>query len=254
MKTLLVTGGGEGLGFAIAQRFAKDGYRVALADIDSEKAMGRVSELGSFHMALHVDVAEEGSVALMMNTAVRELGRVDVVVHNAGVADSFLPTVEQNGDDFRRVLSIHLVGGYYVARAAGQHFISRGGGGNIINMSSIAGLKGLRRRNAYSAGKAGLIAMTEAMACEWARYGIRVNAICPGYMETRMLSNAVASGKLDKGCQLRRIPMGRFGEPNDVAEAAFFLASDAAQYITGVALPVDGGWQAFSDSGDASYI
>jgi NAD(P)-dependent dehydrogenase (short-subunit alcohol dehydrogenase family) len=126
------------------------------------------------------------------------------------------------------------------------------GGGAILNLASIAGLTGLPKRNAYGAAKAGIIAMTRNMACEWARYGIRVNALAPGFVSTALVQKLEAAGRIDRARLERRIPMGRLAEPAEIAETAWFLCSPAATYVTGSVLSVDGGWHAFGDAGDAS--
>jgi NAD(P)-dependent dehydrogenase (short-subunit alcohol dehydrogenase family) len=178
-------------------------------------------------------------------------GRLDVLVNNAGIGDTHLPTLDQTIDSFDRILRIHLTGTFMASREAARVMISQGGGA-IVNISSIAGITGLPRRNAYGAAKAGIVSLTRSMACEWAGNGIRVNAIAPGYVGTELVHRLEQAGKIDMDRLKRRIPMGRLAKPEEIADTAWFLASPQASYITGTVVSVDGGWHAFGDAGDAS--
>ena len=180
----------------------------------------------------------------MIAETVERFGRLDVVVNNAGIGDPQSPTVEQTVQAFDRLIDVHLRGAFLVSREAARVMLAQGEGA-IVNLSSIAGLTGLPRRNAYGAAKAGIVAMTKAMACEWGGQGIRVNAIAPGYVQTALVEELVGAGRLDVERIKRRTPMGRLASPEEIAEAAWFLASPQASFITGVVLSVDGGWTAF---------
>jgi len=240
----LITGGAEGIGRATAELFAARGFRVVIADLSG--AAEAAAALGPEHEGLALDVTDEDAVRGLF----AGLDRIDVVVNNAGIGDSHLPTLEQEIDHFRRVLDVHLAGAFLVAREAGRRMTSQGGG-VIVNLSSIAGVVGLPRRNAYGAAKAGIAMMTRSLACEWAVAGVRVNAVAPGYAGTTLVRNLVDAGRIDLAAIERRVPMGRLIEPAEIAEAIWFLASPAASAITGVTLSVDGGWAAFGDFGDA---
>jgi NAD(P)-dependent dehydrogenase (short-subunit alcohol dehydrogenase family) len=249
--TVLVTGGANGIGWAIAQRFAAADYRVAIADLDSDAANARASQLGTPHVGHACDVSSEADVVSLAAKVIAEFGRLDALINNAGIGDSHSPTVEQTVDSFDKILRIHLNGTFVASREAARAMMAQGGGA-ILNLASIAGLTGLPKRNAYGAAKAGIIAMTRNMACEWARYGIRVNALAPGFVSTALVQKLEAAGRIDRARLERRIPMGRLAEPAEIAETAWFLCSPAATYVTGSVLSVDGGWHAFGDAGDAS--
>lgn len=251
----LITGAADGIGWAMAQRFAAGGHRIAIVDIDHDRALERADELESLtpggHMAVTADMAREDEVTAMVATVAERCGRIDVLINNAGIGDSLLPTLEQTVGTFERILHIHLTGTFLASREAARVMTGHGGGA-IVNIGSIAGLVGLPRRNAYGAAKAGILSMTRSMACEWAGDGIRVNAVAPGYVGTDLVRRLEQAGKIDMARLKRRIPLGRVADPMDIAEAAWFLASPQAGYITGTTLSVDGGWQAFGDAGDAA--
>jgi NAD(P)-dependent dehydrogenase (short-subunit alcohol dehydrogenase family) len=245
-----ITGAGDGIGWATAQAFAGNGYRVALLDIDAGRAAARARELGNGHADIGCDVSDEAQVRAAFAAIAERFGGLDALVNNAGIGSPHLPTSEQTVESFERVLAIHLTGTFLCSREAHPLMAVRQAG-SIVNISSIAGLTGLPRRNAYGAAKAGIASMTRSMACEWASVGIRVNAVAPGYVGTALVKKLESEGFVDMPRLNRRIPMGRLARPEEIAEAICFLSSSAAGYITGVVLPVDGGWSAFGDSGDA---
>ena len=244
-RQVLVTGGAEGIGWATARLFAARGDRVVIADLANARA--RAAELGAPHRGETLDVTDEAAVRALF----ARIGPVDVLVNNAGIGGNHVPTVEQDLDQFRRVLDVHLSGAFLMAREAAKGMLAKGAGA-IINLSSIAGVVGLPRRNAYGAAKAGVSMLTRSLACEWASDGVRVNAVAPGYVGTALVRRLAEAGQVDLEAIERRSPLGRLLEPEEIAEAIWFLASPAASAITGVTLSVDGGWAAFGDFGDAS--
>lgn len=249
-KVALITGGASGLGLAAAEAFVLEGCTVVLADLRADLAQAQAARLGDGHLGLGVDVADEAAVQALVDTTLARCGRLDVLINSAGIPDTFESTVDQDVADFRRLVDVHLGGTYMMCKAAAPHMLQRGRG-SIINLSSIAGVLGLSRRNAYSAAKAGIGMMTRTLGCEWAARGVRVNAVAPGYMQTPFLQRLIDEGKLDGDRVRRRTPAGRLGTARHIADAMLFLASDRAEFITGVTLPVDGGYMAWGAVGDA---
>ena len=246
----IVTGAADGIGWATAQALARDGYSVALLDMRADAVQARAATLGTVHLGLACDVTDASAVAQTVAAIQARFGRVDVLVNNAGIGDQTGSTLEQNAAAFDRVLAVHLRGTFLMSQAVAAVMLqapahagrSRG---SIVNLGSIASTVGLPTRNAYSAAKAGVLGMTRAMACEWARSGVRVNAVAPGYVNTALVADLDRKGMLDGKGIAHRTPLGRMAEPAEIAEAICFLASRKASYITGIVLPVDGGWTAF---------
>jgi NAD(P)-dependent dehydrogenase (short-subunit alcohol dehydrogenase family) len=245
----LITGGAHGIGLATAERFVAGGYKVVLLDIDADKAQSRV-DAGQATMAVGCDVSSEESVGSAIGAVTDRFGRIDAVVNNAGVGSGHKPTLDQDADEFSRVLNIHLRGTFLVSREA-IRVMAPAGSGSIVNLSSIAGVVGLPKRNAYGAAKAGISQMTKSMACEFASSGIRVNAVAPGFVLTSLIMKLRDDGFVDVGKLASRTPLGRLAEPREIAETIFFLSSPAASYVTGAVLSVDGGWAAYGDAGPA---
>lgn len=243
-RAALVTGAGSGIGESIARRLAEAGLLVAVNDIDPKRARRVAGELeadGFPATAITGDVSDEQQVDRVFTETAAAFGPPTVLVNNAGVADVIVPTHERDVASWQRVLDIDLRGPYLCSRRAALDMLAAGHG-RIVNISSIVGLRGLPMRSAYGPAKAGLINLTMVLALEWAASGVTVNAVAPGYIRTAMLDNLIERGSIDEDGLNARIPMGRLGASADVAAAVAFLASDDASYITGVTLPVDGGW------------
>lgn len=239
-KLALVTGGGTGLGRQFALSLAEAGASVILAARRIERleaTAGAVRAVGATAHCVAIDVSDIASVS----HAFREIeghGALDVVVNNAGTAGpgSLLDTTEDTWD---QLMAVNVKGAWHVARAAVQQMIARGRGGSVINVASALGLAVQKGTANYPASKAALLHLTSAMAVEWARYGVRVNAIAPGYFRTDMSDRYVSS---ERGqAMVQRMPMRRLGEPSELAGALLLLASDASTYMTGSVLSVDGG-------------
>jgi NAD(P)-dependent dehydrogenase (short-subunit alcohol dehydrogenase family) len=240
----LVTGAADGIGWATARRLASEATHVALLDLRAEAAAERARELGPDHVGLGCDVAREGDVVAAVGGLIERFGRIDILVNNAGVGEQGASTEEQSVEGFDRVLGVHLRGAFLMSREVGRSMRAQRSG-SVVNISSIAGHAGIPGRNAYGAAKAGVSAMTRAMACEWARDGVRVNAVAPGYVRTALVGDLERRGLLDGRAIAARTPMGRMADPEEIAEAIAFLASSRASYVTGATLNADGGWLAF---------
>ncbi len=238
-KVAVITGASSGLGVAFAEGFAQAGADVALGArrIDKLGATAEIVEAaGRNAISVATDVASPEACQALVDAAVQELGRVDILINNAGIGTA-VPATRETPDEFRRVIDVNLNGCYWMAQACGRVMEP---GSSIINISSVLGLTtaGLPQA-AYAASKAGLIGLTRDLAQQWTgRKGIRVNAIAPGFFASEM-TDQYPDGYLES--QQSRIPVGRKGDPRELAATAVFLASDAAGYITGQTLPVDGG-------------
>jgi NAD(P)-dependent dehydrogenase (short-subunit alcohol dehydrogenase family) len=249
-RTAIVTGGAGGIGLATARWFAERGSTVLVVDLDQARVDAAVAQLGSLSSGTVADITVESDVEAVVGAAVALGGRLDVLVNCGGVSDRRGPTLDKAAADWQRVIDVNLTGSYLMSVAAGRVMVEQGRG-TVLNLCSIAGVLGLPARTAYSASKAGVAMMTRVLACEWAPHGVRVNAVAPGYIRTPMTDHLIEVGAIDVQAIERRTPSGAMGTPEDVAEVLGFLASDAASFVTGVVLPVDGGYMAYGAPGDA---
>ena len=238
-KTAIVTGGGSGFGAGIVRKFAAEGARVMIADINESAAQAIAAETGGY--AQHVDVAQDASVAAMATAALGQMGHVDILVNNAGITHLPTPMEDVPEDAFDRVFAVNAKSVYLTARHLVGHMKSRGSGA-ILNIASTAGLSPRPNLNWYNASKGWMITATKAMAVELAPKGIRVNALCPVAGETPLLASFMGEDTPERRAAfLATIPLGRFSTPEDMGNAACYLCSDEASMITGVAMEVDGG-------------
>ncbi|MBU3030870.1 glucose 1-dehydrogenase [Paracoccus marinaquae] len=238
-KIAIVTGGGSGFGAGIARKFAAEGAEVVVADINEAAAGAIAAETGG--RALRADVADGASVAAMVAETMAAFGRIDIMVNNAGVTHLPAPMEEVSEADFDRVLAVNCKSVYLVAREV-VPLMKQAGRGAIVNIASTAGVSPRPRLNWYNASKGWLITATRAMAVELAPFGIRVNALNPVAGETPLLKSFMGEDTPEMRAKfLSTIPIGRFSTPEDLGNAACFLASDEASMITGVAMEVDGG-------------
>ncbi len=238
-KIALITGGAQGIGRAIALRFAREGARLAVSDINVEKAKETAKELeglGCETLAIGGNVADARAAETMIEETLNRFGRLDILVNNAGITrDGVL--LRMKDEDWDLVLAVNLKGAYHCTKAALRPFLKQKGG-KIVNIASVTGQMGNAGQSNYAASKAGLMGFTKSVAREYANRNIQVNAVAPGFIDTAM-SQAIP----EKGREflIKQIPMERLGTPEDVAEAVLFLASSAADYITGQVLNVNGG-------------
>jgi 2-dehydro-3-deoxy-D-gluconate 5-dehydrogenase len=244
-KVALVTGAARGLGQGIALGLAEAGADIAGLDVlDVDETGELIQNEGRRFHAMHVDLLESDAklAAGVVEECVSALGRLDILVNNAGIIRR-APALEFGEEDWESVIKINLGAAFYLSQAAARHFASEGKGGKIVNTASVLSFEGGIVVPSYSASKAGIANLTRALANEWAPLGINVNAIAPSYFTTELTSALREDAERSEGL-LVRLPAGRFGEPEDLKGAVVFLASDAADYVHGTILPVDGGWLA----------
>jgi NAD(P)-dependent dehydrogenase (short-subunit alcohol dehydrogenase family) len=244
-KVALVTGAASGLGLATAKAFAESGASVALADWNEGAVNAAVEELtrqGHKIIAIRCDVADDAQVEAMVAQTVATLGKLDVANNNAGVQNALAETADTTREDYDRVMGINLRGEWSCMKFELQQ-MRKQGSGSIVNCSSLGGLVGGAERGIYHAAKHGVLGFTKSAALEYAARGIRINAICPGLIWTPMADQMVAAGQGDALKAMEKsVPMGRVGRPEEIANAVLWLCSDAASYVTGQSISVDGGF------------
>jgi NAD(P)-dependent dehydrogenase (short-subunit alcohol dehydrogenase family) len=248
MKSAVVTGAARGVGLATATHLARLGYRVLLTDIQAlELQVAQLRRLGFCVDGMTGDVASESCVRELAERVRQDYGVADVLVNNAGV--SLIAAAEETSvEQWQRVMNTNLLGPFLLCKYLGAQMLQHGSG-SIVNVASVAGLAGISHRSAYNASKHGLIGLTRTLAAEWGGRGVRVNAVCPGWIKTDMDIADQGSGAYTDEDIVNRVPMARFARPEDVAAAIGFLADAAMHgFVNGVSLPVDGGWMA-----DASW-
>jgi NAD(P)-dependent dehydrogenase (short-subunit alcohol dehydrogenase family) len=251
-RVALVTGAARGIGLAAAKRLAEEEAKVLLSDIDADvlaKAATDLERAGLTVRATLCNVAEPESVAAMVNMAVKNWGRIDILINNAAISDD-TPMEDLSDTHWRHVLSINLDSALHVARAALPH-LKRSPSGSIINIASVQGIRGQPHSMAYATAKGGLINLTRCMAVDFGPFGVRANAVAPGYIDTRMAQQKHDTPHehetdwfQDIFFKYGRMPLRRAGKPEDVAGPILFLASDDSLYVTGTVLVVDGGFTA----------
>lgn len=233
-QRVLITGASSGLGAHFARVAVEAGAQVVLAARRTDRLDALRADLGEAAQAVALDVTDEASVAACFAAA----GPLDVVVNNAGTGET-RPAAATTAADFDRTLDVNLRGAFLVARAAAEGWIAAGRGGSLVNIASILGLGVVSGVAPYAISKAGVVQMTKALALEWARHGIRVNALAPGYFPTEMTAGTI--DRVGEQAMAARVPMRRLGRLDDLDGPLLLLASDAGRYLTGVVLPVDGG-------------
>ena len=247
-KVAVVTGGARGIGRAIVERYAKEGARVAIADVAMVEAEALAASLGEAAMAVRLDVTEQASIDAMVEVVRTRFGRIDILVNNAAVFD-MAPVLDVTRESLDRMFAVNVKGLFFTLQAVARHMVERGGGGKIINMASQAGRRGEALVSAYCASKAAVISLTQSAGLDLIKHRINVNGIAPGVVDTPMWDEVDAMFARYEGRapgEKKRlvgeaVPYGRMGLPDDHVGAAVFLASDDADYVVAQTLNVDGG-------------
>jgi len=244
-KVALVTGAASGLGLATARAFAESGASVALADWNEKAVRSAAEELerqGYKTLAIRCDVADDSQVQAMVEQTVAAFGRLDAAYNNAGVQNVLAETADTTPEDYDRVMGINLRGVWSSMKFELEQMRKQGSGA-IVNCSSLGGLVGGAERGVYHAAKHGVLGFTKSAALEYAARGIRINAVCPGMIQTPMSDQMVAAGQGEALAAMEKmVPMGRVGRPEEIADAVLWLCSSAASYVTGQSISVDGGF------------
>jgi NAD(P)-dependent dehydrogenase (short-subunit alcohol dehydrogenase family) len=245
-KTALVTGAASGIGRATALAFAREGARVVVSDRDGrggEETVALIHNAEGDAVFVRADVSVNADVEALIARAVDAYGGLDYAFNNAGIEGSMASTAACTEADWDRIMAVNLKGTWLCMKHEIPRMVDRNGG-VIVNCSSIAGLVGFATAPAYTASKHGVIGLTRAAAIEQAKTGVRINAVCPGVIQTPMIDRAIGDDPAKRSAYRALEPVGRFGTPEEVASAVLWLCSDGASFVTGVALPVDGGWVA----------
>jgi NAD(P)-dependent dehydrogenase (short-subunit alcohol dehydrogenase family) len=243
-KVTLVTGAASGIGRAAAIAFAREGAKVLVADMTEDagrETVKLIQEAGGEASFCKCDVARATEAEALVATAVKTFGRLDGAFNNAGVAGKIARTADDTEENFDRIMAVNLRGVWLCMKYEIQQMVKQGNGGAIVNTASAAGLVGSHGMPAYAASKHGVIGLTKTAALEYARAAIRVNAVCPGVIDTAMVAGMVSNHPRLKDKLISVEPIARMGKPSEIAEAVTWLLSDAASFVTGAAMPVDGG-------------
>lgn len=242
-KVTIITGAGSGIGEAAAKLFARNGALVVVSDLEEAQAQRvaeEVSSEGGSAVAIRANVADEAEVREVLRLAIQRFGRLDAAFNNAGAGVGNMPMEEFSSEQWFRALDVNLTGVWLCMKHQIQQFKAQGSPGAIVNTASAFGLVGSKGGAAYSASKHGVVGLTASAALDHAEFQIRINAVCPGVIRTPM-AERYAKQLDDPNKPLLRTPMKRWGEPIEIAEAALWLLSDRASFVTGIAMPVDGG-------------
>ena len=236
IRTAVITGAAQGIGWQTAKLLDELGWALALIDlqpVDTQQFKNAIALIG--------DITNEEFVADAVTTTLTKFSRVDALVNNAGISN-ISPALDTSTERYRQVLEVNLVAPFILAKAFGKIMLDAGSGA-IVNVASVAGLQGVADRTAYNASKHGLIGLTRTLAVEWGARGVRVNAVCPGWVKTEMDHKDQAGGSYSDQDITDHVPMGRFARPHDIAQAIAWLCDESKSgFVNGVALPVDGGW------------
>jgi NAD(P)-dependent dehydrogenase (short-subunit alcohol dehydrogenase family) len=239
-KIAIVTGGGSGIGLAITEKLVQAGIRTVIIGRDESKLEAAHKKLGAACLPLKGDLNDLGAIPALVNSVMKQFGRIDILVNNAGI-NLKKEFTEVTDEEFQKILLTNVTAVFSLSREVVKCMLEKGIRGSIINISSMASQYGIPKVIAYTASKAAIEGMTRAMAVDLSPKGIRVNCIAPGFIATEMSAKALNGDKERMHKVLSRTPMGALGDPSDVGDAALFLATESSKYITGVVMPVDGG-------------
>jgi NAD(P)-dependent dehydrogenase (short-subunit alcohol dehydrogenase family) len=245
-KAALVTGAGRGIGEAIATRLCAEGARVVIADIDlpaAQKVSNYLNSRGNRTLALKANVGVKAEVDTMIIDTIKSFGGIDILINNAGMS-VVGASAELEESRWRAGIDVMLSGVFFCSQAAGREMIKQKSG-KIVNIASVNGVDAFPERACYCSAKAGVMALTKVLGCEWARYNININAVAPGYVETDLVRNLVSQGTLDVKELANRTPNGKLAGSDDIAKTVVFLASEDSKHIVGQTIIVDGGWTAY---------
>ena len=246
-KVAIVTGGGQGIGRAISLSMARENIIMVVNDVkrdSAEDVAKQIKKEGGIASSFQADVRNEDEIKSMVEMVIGTFGKIDFLINNAGIFDQMVPVIEQDSDIWQKVIDTHLRGTYLCSKEVARNMI-RNSFGRIVNMSSVSGLGAFPMRTAYSPVKSAIIMLTKVLAIEWASFNVNVNAVAPGYIRTEIVEDSIRQGKLNEEKICNRIPMKRLGTGEEVAKVVQFLCSDAASYITGETIVIDGGWAAY---------
>jgi NAD(P)-dependent dehydrogenase (short-subunit alcohol dehydrogenase family) len=248
-QIVIITGAGRGIGFTIAQKFARQGARVVIAELVDERGQEAAETLRAYGydaQAIQLDVTQPASCRSVSEKVAAEYGRIDILVNNAGLFQLY-KSEEMPEESWRLQVDVILNGVFFMTQAVARAAMIPQKRGVIVNIASIGGMGGWPMRSAYNAAKAGVIVLSEVLATEWAQYNIRVNCISPGVTRTDMMESLIRQGAVQLDKYNHRTPLGRVAEPDEIANAVLFLASERAAFITGENLRVDGGWVPYAN-------
>jgi len=246
-RSILITGGSTGIGRASALRCAAEGAAVTIGDVNfaaAEQVVAEIQQNGGKAQFIRTDVTDSSAVQAMIAAAVESYGQLDGAFNNAGIEGSFTSIVKMSEADYDRTVGVDLKGVWLCIKYQVEQFLKQDSAGSIVSTASVAGLVGTRGGSAYCAAKHGVVGLTRAVALEYARKKIRVNAVCPGIIETPMVDRLQSETAIAREVLIAQEPIGRLGQPQEIGDAVLWLLSDHASFVTGVALPVDGGYSA----------
>lgn len=246
-KSIIITGGSTGIGRASALRCAEEGASLVIADVnvkDGEAICTEINAKGGRARFIKTDVTRTADVQAMVAAAVESYGRLDGALNNAGIEGAFTNILKMTEADYDRTLNVDLKGVWLCVKYEVEQLLKQGSGGSIVSTASVAGLIGTRGGSAYCAAKHGVVGLTKCVALEYARKAIRVNAVCPGIIQTPMVDRMTAEAGIVPQSLIDQEPMARLGEPREIGEAVVWLLSDLSSFVTGIAMPVDGGYVA----------